>query len=353
MRTIKNLFYLTVFIGFGLKPAFAQKAKIDSGRIAIDTLLVDKISIRAIAIDNNTLWYAADKGRFGNISLKDKTKKETKIKRDTIDIEFRSLASTTKNINIANIGNPALVYQVSKDGKKGPKLVYTEKHKKVFYDAMQFWNDKEGIAVGDPTENCFSIIITRNGGSSWVKLPCDQLPELADGEAAFAASNTNIIIKGDKTWIVSGGKKARVFYSPDKGRNWTVFETPIIQGKTMTGIFTADFYDENNGFIAGGDYEIQNQNFGNKAFTDNGGKTWHLVGENQGFGYASCIQYVPKSNGKQLVCVGGSGIQYSADGGATWQKLSEDKDLYTIRFQNENTAIAAGKNKIIRIVFKK
>ncbi|HMI08034.1 MAG TPA: hypothetical protein VK528_10840 [Flavobacterium sp.] len=351
MRTIKNLFYLTIFIGFGLRPAFAQKAKIDWG-ISIDTLLVDKISIRAIAIDKNTLWYAGDKGRFGNISLKDKTKKETRIKKDTIDIEFRSLASTSKDIFLANIGNPALIYQISKDGKE-PKLVYTENHEKAFYDAMQFWNDREGIAVGDPTENCFSIIITRDGGDSWVKLSCGQLPKLADGEAAFAASNTNIIIKGDKTWIVSGGKKARVFYSSDKGKNWTVSETPIIQGKTMTGIFTADFYDENNGFIAGGDYEIQNQNFGNKAFTNDGGKNWHLVGENQGFGYASCIQYVPKSNGKQLVCVGGSGIQYSADSGATWEKLSDDKDLYTIRFQNENTAIAAGKNKIIRIAFKK
>jgi hypothetical protein len=43
------------------------------------------------------------------------------------------------------------------------------------------------------------------------------LPRTANGEAAFAASNTNIVIKGNNTWIVSGGMKARVFYSADKG----------------------------------------------------------------------------------------------------------------------------------------
>jgi hypothetical protein len=45
-----------------------------------------------------------------------------------------------------------------------------------------------------------------------------------------------------------------------------------------------------------GDYEALNQNFGNKR-TGDGGKTWDLMAENQGFGYASCIQYIPNSDG--------------------------------------------------------
>ena len=35
----------------------------------------------------------------------------------------------------------------------------------------------------------------------------------------------------------------------------------LFKERTMTGIFTADFYDSKNGFIAGGDYEVLNQNF--------------------------------------------------------------------------------------------
>ena len=83
--------------------------------------------------------------------------------------------------------------------------VYFESNDKVFYDAMTFWNDREGIAMGDPTENCLSIIITRNGGNNWEKLSCEFLPKTEEGEAAFAASNSNIAVYRDHTWIVSVG----------------------------------------------------------------------------------------------------------------------------------------------------
>jgi hypothetical protein len=42
---------------------------------------------------------------------------------------------------------------------------------------------------------------------------------------------------------------------------------------------------------------------------------------------------------------------YSADEGEHWKQVSTDPDLYTIRFIDRKTAIAAGKNKIIRIKF--
>lgn len=319
--------------------------------VQIDTLFQDNISIRAILIDKNRVWYGADQSRFGYYDLEKNKKFEERIYREALKLEFRSIAQTSKNIYLFNVGNPALLYQISKK-TQAIKLVYKEINPKVFYDSMQFWNDKEGIAIGDPTEDTFSIVITRDGGETWTKLLSDKLPTNALGEAAFAASNTNIVIKGNDTWLVSGGKKARVFYSADKGKSWKTFDTPIVQGKEMTGIFTADFYDSKNGFIAGGDYDNPKQNFDNKAITKDGGKNWELIGQNQGFGYASCVQYVPGSKGKEIVYVGASGIQYSKDYGENWTKLSDDKSLFTIRFINKNTAIAAGHNKIIRIHFK-
>jgi photosystem II stability/assembly factor-like uncharacterized protein len=319
--------------------------------IQIDTLFQDKISIRAIVMDNGKIWYAADQGRFGFYDLKSNKKFEKVIKKDTLNIEFRSIAKTSKFIYALNVANPALLYQITKDGKE-VHLVYQEKDKKVFYDSMQFWNDKDGIAVGDPITDCLSIITTQDGGNSWSKIPDSKLPKVFEGEAHFAASNTNIVIKGNHTWIVSGGKKSRVFYSSDKGNTWEVFETPIVQGKQMTGIFTADFYDSKNGCIAGGNYEVPEQDFENKAMTNDGGKTWQLIAEKQGFGYASCVQYVPNSDGKGLVVVGVSGLSYSSDGGVTWVQLLQDSSLFTIRFLNKNTAIAAGRNKMIRIRFK-
>lgn len=320
--------------------------------IVIDTLFQDNISIRAIVIDANKVWYAANNSRFGFFDLAKNKKKELTIATSSAKLEFRSIADTKKHLFILNVGNPALLYKIDKANLKST-LVYQENHEKVFYDSLSFWNSKEGIAIGDPIDGAFSIIITRNGGMSWEKIPAADLPKVVPGEAAFAASNTNIVTKGSKTWLFSGGVKSRVFYSPDKGKTWTVSNTPIIQGKSMAGIFTAAFYDAKNGFIAGGDYDILGQNFGNKARTIDGGRTWQLVAQNSGFGYASCVQYIPGSKGKSIVSVGASGLYYSSNSGATWEQLSKDSSLYTLRFINNHTAIAAGKNKMIRIHFLK
>jgi photosystem II stability/assembly factor-like uncharacterized protein len=320
--------------------------------VAIDTILNDKISIRALLIDKDKVWYAADKSRVGYYDFKSLTHLQKTIGNTNEKLEFRAISQTSKALFIANIGNPGFIFKAGKNDL-GFQKTYTETNQKAFFDSMGFWNEKEGIALGDPIDDCLYILITRDAGKTWKRTSCNNLPKVAEGEAAFAASNTNICIRGNKTWIVSGGKKARVFYSPDKGVTWEAFETPIIQGQAMTGIFTADFYNERIGVVAGGNYEVPNYDSQNKAITFDGGKTWKLIAENSGFGYASCIQFVPKSNGRQLVSVGLSGLHYSADGGNSWKQLLTDKTLYTIRFLDENTAFAAGKDKIIRIEFKK
>ncbi|MDT0690217.1 hypothetical protein RM549_10510 [Salegentibacter sp. F188] len=192
--------------------------------------------------------------------------------------------------------------------------------------------------------------MTRDGGQTWKKLDCDILPKTEEGEAAFAASNSNIAIQGDNTWILSGGMKSRVFYSPDKGKSWEVFDTPLVQGKATTGGYSMDFYDENVGIIIGGDYTAPEGNTGNKAVTTDGGKTWELVGEGEEPGYKSGVRYLPNSGGEEIVAVGFNGISYSKDGGESWKKLS-DEGFYTLRFVNDSTAYAAGKGKIALLKF--
>ncbi|MCZ8331965.1 MAG: oxidoreductase [Flavobacterium sp.] len=316
--------------------------------ISIDTVLNQKISIRAILVDSDKIWFAGNGNKYGFYDIKT-NKLQMETISDTSKLEFRSIAQNDDAIFVTNIGNPATIFRINKSNLKVEK-VYTETHEKVFYDSMNFWNNDEGILIGDPISNCLSIVITRNGGKTWQKVPCENLPKTFEGEAAFAASNTNVVIKGNHCWIVSGGLKSRVFYSSDKGKNWEVFETPIVQGQAMTGIFTADFYDEKIGFVAGGNYEILTQNFQNKAITFDGGKKWGLIAENQGFGYASCVQFMPNSGGREIVSVGATGLNYSPDFGKTWKQFSKDNSLYTIRFVSPNLAFAAGKDKIVRII---
>lgn len=310
----------------------------------------DSISIRAIVLDSNELWFAGSNGKYGAIELLTTKKFRGRINKDSLHPEFRSIAKTKDAVFLLSVANPGLLYKISND-RKVVELVYEENNEKVFYDSMQFLDNQFGVAMGDPVGNCLNIIVTKDGGNSWQKIPCTSLPKVEEGEAAFAASNSNVVLHNNKIFIVSGGKKSRCFVSEDSGVTWNVYETPIVQGKTMTGIFTADFYDENIGFIAGGDYENQENNSDNKAITKDGGKTWKLVGQNTGFGYASCVQFIPNSKGKALVCVGGTGLHYSSDSGKTWLKMLDDKDLYTLRFKNDSVAYAAGKNRVVELKF--
>ncbi|MBV7268620.1 WD40/YVTN/BNR-like repeat-containing protein [Winogradskyella luteola] len=322
-------------------------------KVEIEHLIQDSLlNVRALEVEvSGTVSFATSNGSIGGNSLdiygKENASLSYYLGHDTIKPNFRSLAITNKAGFALGIGSPALVFKIS----DSLKLVYKENHPKAFYDSIDFWNDQEGIAIGDPTEDCMSIIITRDGGETWNKLSCDDLPKSKEGEAAFAASDTNIAIVGNHTWVATGGKVSRILYSSDKGKTWQIFETPIVQGKETTGMYSVDFYDEKNGFAIGGDYTKPNATLANKVRTKDGGKTWQVVADGKRPGYRSCVQYVPNSNAKELVSIGFKGIDYSNNAGDTWKHLS-DEGFYTIRFLNDSVAYAAGKGRVSKLTFR-
>lgn len=346
-------FYVLICIAF-----FMVSCKKDSNKpvdkvfskVAVETIFQDStLSIRVIELlADKSLAFAANNSTFGLYNVNDATWMTSKQSHDTLNLQFRAVAHTTTDFFMLSVENPALLYKTGDSGQM--ELVYKEVHNKVFYDAMQFWNDQEGITIGDPTDDCLSIIITRDGGNTWNKLPCDVLPKAKEGEAAFAASNTNIAIVESHVWIATGGNASRVLYSSDKGRTWSIFETPIIQGLPTTGMYSIAFYDEKNGFAIGGDYTKPTDNQSNKIKTTDGGKTWQIVAQGQQPGYSSCVQFVPNSNAKKLIAVG-SGIDYSDDGGMNWKRLS-DEPFHTVRFLNDSVAYAAGNGRISKLIFQ-
>ncbi|WNW02271.1 oxidoreductase [Tenacibaculum sp. HL-MS23] len=325
-------------------------------KINITEFKRDSASIRAIyPINKTSLYYASSNGVIGfTKSNGDKWGENSFINikdNDTLIPNFRSITYNGTAVFALSIGNPALLYKLD-NTKKQTTLVYKEVHDKVFYDSMKFFADgKHGIAVGDPTENCASIILTSDGGNTWNKLSCENLPIFEEGEAFFAASNTNIKIINNTVWIASGGTKARILKSTDYGNTWQIYDTPIIQGNGPQGIYSIDFYDELNGIAIGGNYAKPNDNCANKAITSDGGKTWTLVADNQNPNYKSCVQYVPDTNGKEIFAVGKTGISFSNDGGHTWTEVSSDS-YYTIKFVDKNTAWLSGDQKIGKLVLK-
>ncbi len=338
--------FISIFVFFVLFSCIETENKPPFTSVEIQIIYEDSLSVRAIEIMGNSLAFAANKGIFGTVELATGKVRSNIEKYHTSIPEFRAVAHTSTDFFMLSVGNPALLYKTGGDGTM--ELIYMEEGDGVFYDAMTFWNDKEGIAVGDSVNGCFSIIITRDGGNTWHKLSCNALPEGIDGEGAFAASNTNIKTVGSKTWIAT---TKRILFSSDKGKTWEAIETPILDKKDAQGIYSIDFYDENIGIAIGGDYTDPEGNMANKAVTGDGGKTWQLIADGQDPQYKSCIQFVPNSAGKQMVALGFTGISYSSDMGSTWKQLSEEP-FYTIRFSNDSIAYAAGKNRIAKLTFR-
>lgn len=320
--------------------------------VLIQTVYKDSLSIRAISpIDENRVWFAANNGKVGLID--GNIPKLATIKYEDRLLHFRAISAQKNAVFVLSIENPGLLYKIGFNGQEATniELVYSELGEKVFYDAMAFFNEKEGIAMGDPTDGCLSIIVTVDGGNTWSKISCENLPAVAQGEAAFAASNSNIAIYNNTVWICTGGKKSRVFKSEDKGLTWDVYDTPIVQGKAMTGIYSIDFYNEMEGVIFGGDWENKANNTANKAITKNGGKTWKLMADGNGPGYRSSVKFVPGSEGKAMVAIGSPGVSYSNDKGNTWTALS-DEGFFALEFVNDSIAFASGNSKISKLTFK-
>lgn len=311
-------------------------------------------SVRAIeAIDENTVWFAGSNGLYGHTKNGGENWIIDSLSHPLVPkLEFRSIAATSEAVYILSISSPALLFKIIDNGNDW-ELVYQEDHPKAFYDAMAFWDDQNGIAMGDPTDGCISIIQTKDGGNTWTKTACNLLPPALEGEAAFAASNSNIALFGNHAWIVTGGSSARVFHTPDKGNSWEVFDTPIVQGGQMTGIYSVDFYDQNNGIIFGGDWNSKEKNTENKALTSDGGKTWQLVSDGSTPGYRSCVRYVPKTKGNKILAVGIPGISLSDNAGVFWENISDDS-YYTIRINSSGkSAWLAGKNVISKMIWNK
>jgi photosystem II stability/assembly factor-like uncharacterized protein len=270
---------------------------------------------------------------------------------DTAALDFRDIeafdANTAYVLSIGN-GDTSRIYKTT-DGGMTWALQFTSADPKSFYDAIAFWDAKTGLAFGDPVDGKFTVIRTTDGGRTWTPVPPANLPPAIEGEGAFAASGTCLVVEGTKNaWFGTGGAaKARVFRSADRGLTWDVADTPIAAGNASSGVFSLAFADARHGIAAGGDYRKERESGDNLAHTSDGGKTWAFLGTasrpasatgprsreraaTPAFtptrlrSFRSAVAFVPGTKGRDIVAVGPGGSDVSRDGGTTWAPLGED-----------------------------
>src|SRR5699024_6481034 len=195
---LSSITKLSAFLLFVFLMSSCQKTnRVQFNSVEITPVYLDSLNIRALELlDENRVWFAANEGKIGLID--GDTPKLAVIKYEDRLLHFRSIARTSEAVFVLSVASPAVLYKIGFDGEEATNIeqVYFESGEEVFYDSMKIWNDNEGIAIGDPMDGCMAVIITRDGGNSWNKIPCDELPEMEKGEVAFAASNSNIAVYG-------------------------------------------------------------------------------------------------------------------------------------------------------------
>ncbi len=258
-------------------------------------------------------------------------------------LDFRDVeafdANTAYLLSIGE-GENSRVYKTT-DGGKSWRLQFQNTNPKAFFDALAFWDSKNGIAMSDPVDGKYLLIATKDG-ETWKVIDNNQSPRAKEGEAAFAASGTCLITQGkNNVFLVSGGTDARVFYSGARGIAWLALDTPIVKGTPGSGIFSIAMLSERQGVIVGGNYEKPGEINNNSAFTTNGGVSWTL---GKGLsGYRSGVTYVNKNT---LLAVGTSGSDLSIDGGKNWRNL--DKENYNaVQAKGKKAIWAVGANGLV------
>ena len=274
-----------------------------------------KTSFRGLSVvDDKTIWVSGSSGTVGR-SLDGGTTWKWMTVKGFEKTDFRDIEAFDKTTAvIMGIADPAYILRTI-DGGDTWQVVFENKTKGMFLDAMEFWNEQSGIVIGDPINNHFFIARTFDGGQTWQGIPEDLRPVADSGEACFASSGTNIRKLTKKEAIfITGGLVSNVHIRAAKIR------LPLIDGKETTGANSIAVKNKKTWMVVGGDFNTKDSITKNAAITFNAGKTWTypLFGPT---GYRSCVEYLKK---KQWISCGLNGVDITKDNGNNFTNISRE-----------------------------
>ncbi|CAN5680963.1 YCF48-related protein [soil metagenome] len=293
-------------------------------------------SIRGLSVVNDrVIWVSGSNGTVGRSLDSGKTFNWITIK-GFEKTDFRDIEAFDETVAVVmGISEPAYILRTG-DGGKSWKVVFEDKTKGMFLDAMEFWNDQSGIVIGDPIDGKFFIARTFDGGVEWSNIPPQNYPVADSGEACFASSGTNIRkLNKQEAVFVTGGLTSNLFIR-DKKTSIPL----IVSGKQTTGANSIAVKNTKTLIVVGGDFMAKDDTAKNCFLTTDGGTTW-LSPQIPPHGYRSCVEYLGK---KKWICTGLNGVDYSVDEGKTWQLISKESYHVCRKAKDGKAVFFAGGN---------
>lgn len=344
---------MTVRALFLLIPLFFASAPADANWWKVQTSGIDT-NLRSVSAASApdakgvpVVWASGSNGVILKSLDEGKTWQRLHVN-DGDDLDFRGIVAfnaSTAYLMASGEGDKSRIYKTS-DGGETWTLQYFDNRKEFFLDTIACISQKECLALGDPINGKFLLLKTSDG-EHWNPLPTDNMPSALGSEGAFAASNSCLVLSGDKEiFFATGGPAARVFHSTDGGLTWTVVRTPVLQGNPSSGAFSLAFDGDKHLLVLGGDYKEANNPDHVSAYSMDGGLTWQLAARQPG-GLRSAVAHIDDG---RWVAVGPSGEDVTSDNGAHW-KHTDSLNLNAVVILDVSTGWAVGaKGTIARFV---
>jgi photosystem II stability/assembly factor-like uncharacterized protein len=186
-----------------------------------------------------------------------------------------------------------------------------------FPNTIHFFDQDNGVAMGDPVDGYFEIYTTTDGGTNWTRVPSNNIPAPLTGEAGVVNYHAYF---NNSYWFSTN--KARVFRSTDLGFTWTSY-----QFSQTDYIPIVAFRDELHGIA-----DASSGGTGwNYYRTSDGGNSWTYISSTPSwmYGYFN-ITYLPGTQSTYTI----NSISYSGkalramalftnDDGLTWHRMDD------------------------------
>ena len=210
-------------------------------------------------------------------------------------------------------------------------------------DGILFFNTRDGVIFGDPTNGYFEIYTTSNAGSTWTRVPSVNIPSpLAPAEAGLNLMMdhyNNTIWAQTVVFNSDGSTRSRLLRSDDKGLHWYV-KCPNLPLVFSDGRLR--FRNERVGLYKNNEKLYR---------TTDGGATWNQVNYT-GTWFSYDFDNIPGRPGvwistggdvnKPLQSAKGLGSSISYDDGNSWHTLDTAVDHTCINMTNSSFGFGGG-----------
>jgi hypothetical protein len=303
-----------------------------------------KVSLRGLSVVNDrVIWVSGSNGAVGKSQDGGATWKWITVKgfekADFRDIEAFDETSAV----IMAVSEPAYILRTA-DGGDSWKVVFEDKTKGMFLDAMEFWNENSGIVIGDPIDKKAFIARSFDGGITWKSLPVALRPALDSGEAMFASSGTNVRkLTNQEAVFITGGLRSRLIIRDSK------IDLPLLQGTESTGANSIAVKNSNTMIVVGGDFKDKDATVKNCFITRDKGKTF-TAPTTSPHGYRSCVEYLYKNT---WIACGLNGVDITTDDGNNWNWISKE-GFHVCRMAKKGKAVffAGSNGRIAKLIME-